>query len=93
MIPKEYSFSVALKLAGSYKDKLENCYTDDEWAYFPLDREILARNTSEEEMQKQFNEEAKKSWMESKAHCPSKSLKATVLALPFLAFSLILSIL
>ena len=60
MIPKEYSFSVALKLAGSYKDKLENCYTDDEWAYFPLDREILARNTSEEDQQKQFNEEAKR---------------------------------
>lgn len=60
MVPKEYSFSVALKLDGKYKDKHEGYYTDDEWAYFPLDREILARNTSEEELKKQFNEEAKR---------------------------------
>ena len=60
MVPQKYSFSVALKLDRSCKDKLEDCYTDEEWAYFPLDREILARNTSEEELKKQFNEEAKR---------------------------------
>ena len=59
-VPKEYSFSVALKLDGRCKNKYEDWYTDGEWAYFPLDREILARNHSEEELKKQFNEEVKK---------------------------------
>ena len=55
MVPKEYSFSVALKLDESDKGKHEDWYTDAEWAYFPLDREILAKNTSEAELQASFN--------------------------------------
>lgn len=59
-VPMEYSFSVALRLDEGYKNQSNNWYTDGEYAYFPLDREILARNTSEEELKKQFNEEAKR---------------------------------
>ena len=50
---KDYYYSIALKVTPDMNCK--NYYADDEYAYFPLDKEILARCTSEEDLQAEFN--------------------------------------
>lgn len=54
-VPSPYCFSIALQLNDNAPTPGKNWYTDDEWAYFPLDREILAKDISETELQASFN--------------------------------------
>ena len=55
-VPLPYVFSVALNLNTNDGTPNEGWYTDDEnWAYFQLDREILAKDLSEEVLQATFN--------------------------------------
>ena len=51
----EYSFSVAFRLDENCKGQCENWYIDGDYAFFPLDRELLAKKLSEAELQEQFN--------------------------------------
>ena len=52
--PNPYDFSIALELNGKVNCNTD-CYSDDGYAYFPLDKEILAKYNSEEDLQEQFN--------------------------------------
>lgn len=55
-VPVPYVFSVALDLNTNGGAPNKCWYTDDEnWAYFQLDKELLAKNLSEEELQETFN--------------------------------------
>lgn len=49
---EDYYFSICL---NSPSPDIEAGYKDDEWAYFPLDKEILAACDSDEELQERFN--------------------------------------
>jgi hypothetical protein len=56
-VPEQYSFSLALQLEENSKKPGENWYIGDEdWAYCPLDKEMLAKHSSEKALQKEFNE-------------------------------------
>ena len=59
-VPNEYSFSVALKLNNNRGNLNAKWYTDEQWAYFPLDKEILALDISEQELQRRFNDNVNK---------------------------------
>lgn len=58
-VPENYYFSIALWLDGKNEDEIKKYeYTDKEYAYFPLDKTILAKHTSEEDLQEAFNKNA-----------------------------------
>lgn len=58
-VPQDYYFSIALWLDGKNEDEIKKYeYTDKEYAYFPLDKTILAKHTSEEDLQEAFNKNA-----------------------------------
>lgn len=54
-VPEQYSFSLALHLEENGKKPDGNWYIGPEdWAYCPLDKEMLAKHSSEEALQKEF---------------------------------------
>ena len=54
-VPNPYCFSIALQRNDNAPTPDKSWYTDDDWAYFPLDKEILAKDISETELQASFN--------------------------------------
>lgn len=55
--PAKYCFAVALLLKENITKPDGDWYSGDEgWVYAPLDREMLAKHTSDEALQKEFNE-------------------------------------
>ena len=53
-MPAQYFFSVDLYLS-KIDEQRDDWYSDGEWAYFPLDKEILAKCGSDEDLQVAFN--------------------------------------
>lgn len=50
---KEYYYSLALQIEETMQTN--NWYVEDEYAFFPLDKEILAKCKTDEELQETFN--------------------------------------
>lgn len=58
-VPQEYYFSIALSLDGKNENEIKKYkYTDGDYAFFSLDKEILAKYSSEKDLQEAFNKNA-----------------------------------
>ena len=57
-IVEKYSFSAAIKLGTGNVEPKDDCHIEGDYAYFSLDKEILAKYEDDEKLQESFNKNA-----------------------------------